>query len=83
MKFFKAILKAARCVNVRRNFTELLNSERCKSVFQCFFYWIPKVQKRVNLVDLRQELSSEHLLAKFGFDTAEDEPSKVCQELDR
>ena len=26
----------------------------------------------------RRELSHEHLLAKFGFDTAENEPSKVC-----
>ena len=27
----------------------------------------------------RQELSNEHLLAKFGFDTAENEPLKVCK----
>ena len=26
----------------------------------------------------RQELSNEYLLAKFGFDTAENEPLKVC-----
>ena len=26
----------------------------------------------------RQELSNEHSLAKFGFDTAENEPCKVC-----
>ena len=26
----------------------------------------------------RQELSNAHLLAKFGFDTAENEPCKVC-----
>ena len=26
----------------------------------------------------RRELSNEYLLAKFGFDTAENEPSKVC-----
>ena len=26
----------------------------------------------------RQELSNEYLLAKFGFDTAENEPCKVC-----
>ena len=29
----------------------------------------------------RQELSNEYLLAKFGFDTAENEPLKVCQKL--
>ena len=27
----------------------------------------------------RRELSNEYLLAKFGFDTAENEPSKVCR----
>ena len=27
----------------------------------------------------RQELSNEYLVAKFGFDTAENEPSEVCQ----
>ena len=30
----------------------------------------------------RQELSNEYLLAKFGFDTAENEPPKVCQKLE-
>ena len=29
----------------------------------------------------RQELSNEYLLAKFGFDTAENEPCKVCRAL--
>ena len=29
----------------------------------------------------RQELSNEYFLAKFGFDTAENEPLKVCQKL--
>ena len=29
----------------------------------------------------RQELSKEYLLAKFGVDTAEDDPLKVCQKL--
>ena len=27
----------------------------------------------------RRELSNEYLLAKFGFNTAENEPSKVCR----
>ena len=27
----------------------------------------------------RRELSNKHLLAKFGFDTAENEPCKVCR----
>ena len=29
----------------------------------------------------RHELSNESLLAKFGFDTAENEPPKVCQKI--
>ena len=27
----------------------------------------------------RQELSNKNLVAKFGLDTAENEPSKVCE----
>ena len=27
----------------------------------------------------RRELSNAYLLAKFGFDTAENEPSKICR----
>ena len=39
--------------------------------------------KRVNLVDLVKSFPSSiyYLLAKFGFDTAENEPLKVCQKL--
>ena len=60
------------------------------------FYWIPKVQKCVNLVDLVKSFhvpsfrnlffkidpnSNEYLLAKIGVDTAENRPLKVCQKL--
>ena len=48
-------------------FAEFLWSEReeaCKS--------------DVKICKSRQELSDEYLLAKIGFDTAENEPSKVC-----
>ena len=31
----------------------------------------------------RQELSNAYLLAKFGFDTAENEPSEVCVSKDK
>ena len=31
----------------------------------------------------RQELSNEHLLAKFGVDTAENRPIKICKKLSR
>ena len=48
--------------------TEFLNAERCK------------VQKYANLVDLVTQIanSNEYLLAKFSFDTAENEPCKLC-----
>ena len=51
---------------------EMLNAEQ-----------IPEVQKRVNLVNLVNlvkgfQTSSYYLLAKFGFDTAENESLKVC-----
>ena len=43
------------------------------------FYWIPKVQKCFNLVDIVKSFqpSIYYLLAKIGFDTAENEPLKV------
>ena len=48
-------------------------------------YRTPKVQKRVNLVDLvksfQTSYSNEYLLANFGVETAENEPFKVCQQL--
>ena len=44
-----------------------------------------KAPKRVNLgiksCRSRQELSNEYLLAKFGFDTAENEPLNVFQKV--
>ena len=46
--------------------------------FPSFRLWIPKTVQRSALCRSRQELSNEYLLAKFGFDTAEDEPCKVC-----
>ena len=41
------------------------------------------VQKDVSLVDLEKccKMSIYYLFAKFGFDTAENEPLKVCQQL--
>ena len=37
-----------------------------------------KTVQRSALCRSRRELSNEYLLAKFGFDTAENELSKVC-----
>ena len=39
--------------------------------------WV-KVPPRYSLCRSRRELSNEYVLAKFRFDTAEDEPCKVC-----
>ena len=48
----------------------------------------PEIEKRKHdfgavqrsaLCRSRRELSNAYLLAKFGFDTAENEPSKVCR----
>jgi hypothetical protein len=39
-----------------------------------FELWV--VQKRVHCADLEKMLQNEYLLAKFGFDTAENEPQK-------
>ena len=49
--------------------------ERCKGV-RCRI-WIPKTVQRSVLCRSRRELSNEYLLAKFGFDTAENEPLKL------
>ena len=37
--------------------------------------------ERSALCRSRRELSNAYLLAEFGFDTAENEPLKVCQQL--
>ena len=72
---------------------ELCPEDACPKRFSWFFYWIPKVQTCVNLVDLVKSFrvpsfrnlfykidpdSNEYLLAKFGVDTAENGPLKVC-----
>merc|ERR1712078_83140 len=44
------------------------------SFFPAFRIWIPKTVQRSALCRSRRELSHEYLLAKFGFDTAENEP---------
>ena len=36
------------------------------------------MQKYVNLEDLKHAEKKEYLVVKFGFDTAENEPSRVC-----
>ena len=60
----------------------------CQKRFSWFSDWSPKVHKCVNLVDLvksflnllfeRDSYSNVDFLAKFGFDTAENEPCQAC-----
>ena len=45
--------------------------------FSWFFYWIPKVQRDVNLIDLVKSFQTNIFFAKIGVDTAENEPLKV------
>ena len=54
------------------------NGAKERSFFPSFRLWIPKTVQRSALCRSRRELSNEYLLAKFGFDTAENEPCKVC-----
>ena len=65
----------------------LWNSEIEAVRFSWFSDWSPKVQKCVKdackSCRSRQELSNEYWVAKFGFDTAANEPLKVCQKLAR
>ena len=52
-----------------------------RSFFPSFRLWIPKRCKGVHCVDLGESFQTQtriyYLLAKFGFDTAENEPSKL------
>ena len=60
--------------------------DACQKRFSWFFYWIQKVQRCANLVDLArafERVYSNYLLEKFGVDTAENGPLKVCQKLAR
>ena len=54
-------------------------ADACQKRFSWFFYWIPKVQKRKNLVDLVKSFQTTYLLAKIGVETAENRRLKVRQ----
>ena len=53
---------------------------KCLTQFSRIFEF-GAVQKFVNLVDLEKMLQNEYLVANIGFDSAENEPLKVCQKL--
>ena len=46
--------------------------------FLSFRLWIPKTVQRSAFCRSRRELSNAYFRAKFGFDTAENEPCQVC-----
>ena len=57
--------------------------QKCENVWRmlakyCFEVWGLSGAKACKSCTSRQELSNEFLLAKFCFDTAENEPLKVC-----
>ena len=57
--------------------------DACRKRFSWFLGLNQKLQKCVNLVDLVKSLQTSiyDLLAKFGVDTAENGPLKVCQKF--
>ena len=58
------------------------NSENFRKFWQILAIFLKKCDfravQRSALCRSRRELSNEYLLEKFGFDTAENEPCKVC-----
>ena len=63
--------------NIFSNFTRKIEiRERCSPWFPGFLGFDSKTVQRSALCKSRRELSNECLLAKFGFDTAENEPCK-------
>ena len=68
-------------VKNQQNFQQFL-TKKLRLENGVFWDSIPKRCKGVHCVDLGESFptsySNEYLLAKFGFDTAENEPCKVC-----
>ena len=59
-----------------KNFTKFWQIRNSSNFLEkCEF----RAVQRSALCRSRRELSNAYLLAKFGFDTAENEPSKVCR----
>ena len=69
----------------------LLDSKGAKVANECDasqkrFSWIPDWIQKVQGTKSdrsRQEISNEYLVAKIGFDSAENEPLKVCHKISR
>ena len=75
------VQNAKMCNEIPLNF--LIRSEASQKRFSWFSDWIQKVQKACKSCRSRQELSNEYLLAEIVFDTAENGPLKVYQQLAR
>ena len=56
---------------IATDFAESFRSEMCKGITDAYKSDIS-----------REGLSNEHFAGKIGFDAVENEPSKVCKELD-
>ena len=57
------------------NLWQLSDTIRDENLLNC---WCRRGAKECKSDKSRQELPNEYLLAKFGYDTAENEPCKVC-----
>ena len=72
-------LESARCLLASRFLIFFLfGVVLARLLFPQFSHMDSKAVQRSALCRSRRELSNEYLLAKFGFDTAENEPCKVC-----
>ena len=70
----------------RAKFSAIFNEKieiRERSFFPSFRLWIPKTVQRSALCRSWRELSNKYLLAKFGFDTAENEPYRFVSSSSR
>ena len=64
-------------VEKSRFFSEIRTNFRKSLTNFCEYFEFGAVLRCVNLVDLEKCLKNEYLVAKIGFDTEENEPSKV------
>ena len=58
-------------------FAEIRTKIRKRFTSFCEYFDLGAVRRYVNLVDLEKCLKDKYLVAKIGFDTEENEPSKV------
>ena len=76
VKICQNFAKLATCLKIFANFHLFLGNFKILAFFLKKFDF--RAVQRSELCRSRRELSNAYLLAKFGFDTAEKEPCKVC-----